>query len=54
MPNSESQGRHFGYGDLKARANLLVGKAGSFILKCNTKRYLLGVKGGNFVVGILS
>jgi len=54
MPSSESHGSHFGYGGLKARANLLVGKAGSFILKCNTKRYLLGEKGGNVIIGILS
>jgi len=31
-----------------------VGNGGNFILKCNAKRYLLGVKGGNFIVGIFS
>jgi len=31
-----------------------VGNGGNFILKCSAKRYLLGVKGGNFIVGILS
>jgi len=52
--SKESQGSHFGYGGLKANANLLVGSGGNFILKCSAKRYLLGLKGGNFIVGILS
>ena len=54
IPSNESQGNHFGYGCLKANANLLVGSDGNLILKCKAKRYLLGVKEGNFIVGILS
>jgi len=53
IPSKESQGSHFGYGGLKANANLLVDNGGNFILKCGAKRYLLGIKGGNFIVGIL-
>jgi hypothetical protein len=54
IPSKESQGSHLGYGGLKARANLLDGNGGIFILKCNAKRYLLGVKGRNFIMGSLS
>jgi len=59
IPSKESQGSHFGYGDLKANANLLVGNGGSFILKCITKRYLLEGKkwkfhSGNFVKSFIS
>ena len=54
IPNKESQNSHFGYGGLKARASSLVGNDGNLILKCNAKRYLLGVRGRNFIVGILS
>ena len=54
IPSKESQNSHFRYGGLKPRASSLVGNDGNLILKCNAKRYLLGVKGGNFIVGILS
>ena len=54
IPSKESQGSHFRYGGLKAKANLLVGNGENLILKWSAKRYLLGVKGGNFVEEILS
>jgi len=50
----KSQGNHFGNGGLKARANLLVGSGGNLVLKYKAKKYLLGVKGGNFIVWILA
>jgi len=54
IPSTESQKNHVGYGGLKAKAISLVGNDGNLILKCSAKRYLLGVKGGNFIVGIFS
>jgi len=36
------------------KASSLVGSEGNLILKCNAKRYLLGMRGGNFIVGIFS
>jgi len=54
IPSKESQKNHFGYGGLKAKASSLVGSSGNLILKYTAKRYLLGMKGGNFVVGIFS
>ena len=54
IPSKESHGNHFGYGGLNANAKSVVGSDGNLILKCKAKRYLLGIKGGNFIEGSLS